>query len=580
MYGQPERSLFFGTSGPRDAAIMLVGEAWGRTENDKKRPFVGQSGIELDRILAEVGIPRSSCFATNLIAERPPNNDLYNFFYTTVIARKEDHPLIRGLYPKANVRQGLEILRQQIEAVKPKLIIALGNYALWALTEDSFFIKDEYKRKVPTGIVAWRGSQLYTRPDMGNVRLLPTFHPAAILRTWPWRYDIVHDLRARVPRALNDQWDEPHYLFEVRPSFEHVVGRLDAMIKLADKRADPLELACDIETKHRHISCIGFAWSTLHALCIPFVTDRGTKHYFSEDEEFIIHQYLRAIFRHPNISIIGQNFLYDAQYIASDMAVIPRCNFDTMLIQHLCWPGRPKGLAYISALYNHWHRYWKAEGKEWHPRFSDEQHWVYNCRDCVSTYESAQHLRHVVQQLSLDTQCAWQMQQFSMVLDMMLRGVLQDDVARARLSIELLEQIQVRNEFLEKIIPEEIYPRKPKASPWYTSPQQMTEVFYDILAVKEIKHKKTKKPTTNADALITIGTQNPVLRPITDTIAEIRTLKIFRTNFIRAPLDIDKRLRCFFDPSGTNTFRWNSSENAFGTGTNLQTIPKGKEEWE
>ena len=66
---------WYGTSGPRDAHVVLVGESWGTAEADQRQPFVGESGKELTRILSDAGIQRSALFLTNCFAAQPPNNE-------------------------------------------------------------------------------------------------------------------------------------------------------------------------------------------------------------------------------------------------------------------------------------------------------------------------------------------------------------------------------------------------------------------------------------------------------------------------------------------------------------------------
>ena len=61
-------------SGPPNAKIMVVGEAWGAMEEAKGQPFVGASGEELDKMLHDAGIMRSECFVTNLVNSRPMHN--------------------------------------------------------------------------------------------------------------------------------------------------------------------------------------------------------------------------------------------------------------------------------------------------------------------------------------------------------------------------------------------------------------------------------------------------------------------------------------------------------------------------
>ena len=64
---------------PRNAAIMIIGEAPGAEEEQQGVPFVGSSGHELTQMLSLAGIERSSCFITNVLMERPANNDITLF---------------------------------------------------------------------------------------------------------------------------------------------------------------------------------------------------------------------------------------------------------------------------------------------------------------------------------------------------------------------------------------------------------------------------------------------------------------------------------------------------------------------
>jgi DNA polymerase len=569
---------WLGTSGPRDAKIVIVGESWGAEEARRQLPFVGNTGNELDKMLAEAGISRQSCFITNVVPAQPPGNRMWEFMRETKEARLAEMKAIRGLYPNQQVLNGVDNLCYQLSEVKPEVIIGFGNYALWALTESDFRIKDEHSRKVPVGIGAWRGSQLYCSEDMGGFRLMPTYHPATIFHSWPWRYDIVHDLKSRLPKALNGQWDPPAYNFRIRPSFSDVLAWLEKLIVEAEDRKDPQWLGVDLETAHGYISCIGIAWSDLDALCIPLTHHHNTEAYFSPDEEALIALALRDLMQHPNIRIAGSNFLYDAQYFALQLGFIPKCDADTQILQHCLWLNKQKSLSYVSSLYNHYHRYWKEEGKSRHPTFDDEQHWSYNCTDCVTTRQAARHLRRLADKLEQQEQAELQMSQFALCLDIMLRGIKMDVAAKVGMSVDLSILMGERSEWLEGIIPEECYPRNTKASPWYTSPIQTMEILYDMLGAKESSGKKKKGPRSSDDtALDHIGASDPLLKPITDAIRELRSLGKFKTNFCEMLLDPDDRARCFFDPTGTNTLRWASRQSAFDTGANLQTLPKGNE---
>ena len=601
-------NLFQYCSGPEDAEIVIVGESWGSTEAREQRPFVGASGEILNKILAQANLNRDQILCTNIIDVQPPQNKLTNFFHPTRDARATGIPAVRGLYPGERVLHGIGKLHEQISVHPRKLVIALGNYPLWALTEDCFSIADKEGYKVPSGITAWRGSQLYVGdrnvvasatvggemyqsggaipgentsshgPDMGmgTVALMPTYHPAALLRKWDWRPALLHDIRNRAQLALTDSWSPPEYNFVIRPTFEQVTHVLDHLVHDLSLGYTKV-LSVDLETRGPHIACVGIGESKTDAICIPLMCVGGTKSYWSIDEEFIIIKLLRQIFSHKNAQIIGQNFLYDMQYIKREWDVIAKPYGDTMVMQHLCWPGTPKGLAYISSMYCSYHRYWKDEGKTWDEGVPEDQLWTYNCKDCVTTYESYMELEKLIHHLGFERQMDLQMRQVSMIFNMIHRGVKVDTKRRAETALELVDAINQRIARIEKLLPHSVWERKPKASPWYRSPIQQREIFYDLLGVPVIKDTKTHEPTCNDDAMKKIGEDNPILEPITTIIRELRSLWKSQ-DVLTAGLDPDKRMRCQFDPTGTVTFRWNSKKNVYGRGCNLQNISKGTED--
>ena len=117
-----------------------------------------------------------------------------------------------------------------------------------------------------------------------------------------------------------------------------------------------VDIAVDIETRFRQITCLGIAWSKSEALCVPFLEVKtADKNYWPElDVEVEIVWKLRELLTHPNVRILGQNFSYDQQYIARRMGFIPNykpSNFhDTMTAHHVMFAGLPKGLDFLSFL--------------------------------------------------------------------------------------------------------------------------------------------------------------------------------------------------------------------------------------
>jgi len=533
--------------GPRDADVMIVGEAPGSSEEIHGRPFVGVSGNELSLMLHEANIDRDKCYITNVCKYRPPSNKIATWFLNKTTARKEHVEEICGRYPNHYIVEGMEELFEEIDRVKPKIIIALGDTALWALCGES-------------GITKWRGSVL--RHD--GIPVVPTYHPAAILRMWAWRFIAVQDLR-RANDVLADRIHPPNYNFRLRPSFPDVMEILDAQIAKADE--DTLRLACDIETRSKHIACFGFAWSNSDAICIPFMDVNNPKGYWSLDEETAIVWKLRQLLLHRNVEIVGQNWNYDMQYIARHWGFIPWPHLDTMIAHHVCFAGLPKGLDFLSSLYNDYHVYWKDAGKQWDPRYvNEEQLWEYNCKDCTNTYEASYHIEETVSKLGLTEPVRFQMNMVKPILKSMLRGVLTSSKRRTDISMTLVEAMIDRQNFLNAVLDRDFNPR---------SAPQMKTLFYTQLGVKPVLHKKTKKPTLAKDALFALRKNaDVILHPIIDAIVEFRRAGTFNS-VATTRIDHDNRIRCSYNIAGTETYRLSSSEDAFGYGTNLQNVSKG-----
>ncbi len=134
----------FGTGSYR-APLILVGEAPGAEEDRQGLPFVGRAGQLLTKMLAYIGLKREDVYITNVLKCRPPNN--------------------RDPLP-AEVACCEPYLLAQLEVVKPRLICALGRHAAQTLL------------KTDRGINSLRGRF----HDYHGIKILPTYHPAYLLR--------------------------------------------------------------------------------------------------------------------------------------------------------------------------------------------------------------------------------------------------------------------------------------------------------------------------------------------------------------------------------------------------------------
>jgi uracil-DNA glycosylase family 4 len=159
--------LVFSDGNPQ-ARIMFVGEAPGREEDLEGLPFVGRSGKLLDRMIAAIGLDRSSAYIANVIPWRPPGNRTPTPQETQIC---------------------LPFIQRQIELVNPDVLVTLGNPSTQTLLSTR------------EGIMKTRGRWFDYDTGTRVIRALATFHPAYLLRSPSYKRLAWQDLRA-IAKAL------------------------------------------------------------------------------------------------------------------------------------------------------------------------------------------------------------------------------------------------------------------------------------------------------------------------------------------------------------------------------------------
>jgi DNA polymerase len=160
------RQIVFGVGNPT-ADLMFVGEAPGADEDVQGEPFVGRAGQLLTKIIEAIGLRREDVYIANVIKCRPPGN--------------------RNPEPD-EVEQCQPFLFRQIDIIKPKVIVALGKFAAQCLL------------KTDAPITRIRGREFAYRDAV----LIPTYHPAYLLRTPSAKRDVWEDMK-RVKAILEDR---------------------------------------------------------------------------------------------------------------------------------------------------------------------------------------------------------------------------------------------------------------------------------------------------------------------------------------------------------------------------------------
>src|SRR6266542_2875503 len=157
----PEPTITMPTKQENPAVISLFGEPSLFDEDATGRPFVGRAGQLLTKMIEAIDLKREDVYIANVVKSRPPGNRA----------------------PEADeVKACIPFLFRQIEAIRPRLIVALGNPAMQALLDTKI------------GITKMRG-QLQDYPRVSAIKVLPTFHPAYLLRSPDKKREAWEDLK-------------------------------------------------------------------------------------------------------------------------------------------------------------------------------------------------------------------------------------------------------------------------------------------------------------------------------------------------------------------------------------------------
>lgn len=314
--------------------IAIVGEAWGEHEERHKQPFVGPAGQELTRLLEDAGINRSECFLTNVFNLKPVQNKIENLCGSKKeVGSNYGYPAIKqGKYILPQYLPELDRLKSELADIRPNLVIATGNIPTWALLQR-------------TGITNIRGT-VSPCVLVPGLKVLPIYHPSAILRQWDLRHVTVLDLlKAKIQAEFSE--------IRIPQRSIHVIESVQDCSYARDILLLQKGLVIDIETVAGQISCVGFAGCSREAFVFPFIdyTKPGNSFWPSLESELFAWRTVKELCESP-IPKTGQNFLYDMQYLWRIYGI--KCgavNDDTMLMHHALQPESPKGLGFLGSVY-------------------------------------------------------------------------------------------------------------------------------------------------------------------------------------------------------------------------------------
>lgn len=294
-----------------DLDILLVGEAPGELEAYEGKPFVGGSGQFLTNLLKAAKIDRSRVNVSNTICCRPPDNVYPTDFKWHHTSRADAHAGVS--YCQRTY------LTPLLESRRWERIYAVGDKALEALT-------------TRRGILVWRGSPLPLRGDQSRAQVLPTLHPAYLVRDYKYTSAVIGDFK----KSLTPPPE--HYELFSTPA------------DLANFRSQ--RFAFDFEWDYNgNITICGLS-DCLYSASVGSWTGDMLVEY-------------RRIFEEAT-DLIGHNIIgADLTHIAKlSWQLSPKVKLhDTMLKQHLCQPDYKHDLGFVASVFTN-KVFWKGRGKE------------------------------------------------------------------------------------------------------------------------------------------------------------------------------------------------------------------------
>jgi hypothetical protein len=272
----------------------------------------------------------------NTFNSQPPGNNIESYYASL----SEDLPVNKSFgvrrfgsshkYVLTQHAEDITKLHDTLSQLQPNIIIALGNTALWALG-------------LPAKISQLRGHIAKTRYG----KVLPTYHPAAVIRNWSHRHIAVVDLFKAKRESTSPHVSILDREITIPESYQ------DARDWWEARRSAPL-LSIDIETERKtQISEFGIATSPTEALWIPFLLKENNRYIrpFGFEEEVSLWKLVKEICECPTPKI-GQNLKYDIYWLAHKMGIaLNNWSEDTMVKAHVWNPEMQKSLGFLGSLF-------------------------------------------------------------------------------------------------------------------------------------------------------------------------------------------------------------------------------------
>lgn len=526
LYKEAQSVCLLG-DGPVPTRIMLVGEAPGAREDDIGRPFSGPAGRYLDRILAEVGLPRDSVYITNAVRCRPPEN---------------------ATPTPGQIKACSTYMVSELEIVKPEFVLVMGNAALKSILKQS-------------GIMKKRG----TATMLGGRTVFATVHPAAVLRNPGLETAFKSDLLS-FARLTRGEERRP----ETKSSLITNSKGLSRLCQMLATVETPISFDVETGTTDPDEEEGGLnSWSpnaVIHT--VSFTWEPGTSYVVAlEHPENPWDIPIKRVYEALNVALagkkmIGHNIKFDCLWMKAK-GVDLHAFFDTRGAAGLLDENQPGGLKPLSRTYLGADEY--EAGISFKPGQAAplRKLAVYNGKDTDYTFRLFQLFRDELKKQP-------RLEKLFMRLWMpACRAFIEFEQVGFPVDMERLERrhrsilhkiAQVTDEMME-MVPEEL---QPYAN--FRSPKFLGDWFFRHLKLPVVVTTPKGAPSTNESALLQLMDKSPAVAKLMELRKWQKNESTYTRNWLRRTTIAGKpRLFTSYNLSGTVTGRLSS---------NMQQVPR------
>lgn len=467
------------------ALFTVLAEAPAKKEVEQGRPLVGDSGRELQARLAAAALDRRHISLVNAVSCRCPQNSFE-------LLRKRMREYNKG-------KKGDARLIEPTHACRPRMLKDLeGATKILTLGAEGYQSLCQSDKAV--GAVRGGPVEGYL-DDVGNwwdftpknpiggrsVLLLPTIHPAFVLRAPRWRETLQGDV-ARAIRFFRGDLQPLEFKLRTLPSYEE----LEAFL-----RTPQPFFAWDVETDAREpinarLRCVGISTQT-EAVVVPFLSRDGYTRFYDPDTEERIKGLIGAFLADPGIRKVGHNAgAYDRLVARHQLHCDYNGDVDTILLHQYVETELPHNLGHVASRYLDV-KAWKADRTATTAE-TDEQLWEYNATDCIVTARITPPLARSVEKRKQTQAVSLAHRVQRVCADMHDIGVLVDQARRLRHDRELLQEAtQLRAQVLGLVGKGEAF--NPNSGP------QIRDLLYGEWDLPPDELTKLGDPSTSDDAL-------------------------------------------------------------------------------